>query len=139
MSDSFRKLLDVEIVFDGGSLRNPGAGYGSYRLTVGDEPPRIERRTFGRKTNNEAEYLALITGLQDAVKALEAAGISPGEARLCVRGDSQLVLEQVKGKWKVKAPHLRILREDAASLVGRFAEAELIWHPRINSVHILGH
>lgn len=131
--------VDVEIVFDGGSLRNPGDGYGSYRLTVSDQAPRIERRVFGRATNNEAEYMALIAGLEDAVRTLEAAGVDPQQARLHVRGDSQLVLEQVRGRWKVKTPHLQTLRDGAAALVARFGRSELTWHPRIESVRILGH
>lgn len=134
-----RSHIEVEIVFDGGSLRNPGDGYGSYQLRIGDLPPRIERRTFGRKTNNEAEYLALIAGLEDAVDSLAKLEISPHQARLRVRGDSKLVLEQVRGRWKVRSPHLEVLRDGAANLVRRFGETELIWHPRKESVRILGH
>jgi ribonuclease HI len=132
-------LVDVEVVFDGGSLRNPGDGYGSYRLTIAGQPARLERRTFGRKTNNEAEYLALIAGLEDAVRTLERSGVSAQDARITVRGDSQLVLEQVKGAWKVRSPHLQLLRDTAASLLSKFGERELIWHARANSVRILGH
>jgi ribonuclease HI len=131
--------LAVDIVFDGGSIRNPGDGYGSYCLQVGHEQPRIGRLVFGRASNNEAEYLALIGGLEDALRSIEAGGRDPAEARLTVHGDSQLVLQQVQGLWKVKAAHLRALRDRAAALVARFGTAELRWHPRAESVRILGH
>ena len=132
-------MLEVEIVFDGGSLRNPGDGYGSYRLAIGDREPRFGRLKFGRATSNEAEYLALIGGLEDAVRSLEAESVSLSAARVLVRGDSQLVLEQIRGKWKVRAPHLHALHDRAVALLGRFGGAELIWHPRAVSVRILGH
>lgn len=131
--------IDVEIVFDGGSIRNPGDGYGSYRLTIGDEPARIVRCTFGRATSNEAEYRTLIAALEDAVQSLEARGRPPVEARLRVLGDSRLVLEQLRGTWKVRAVHLRGLRDRAAALLSRFGSVELSWHARANSVRILGH
>lgn len=129
----------IEIIFDGGSLRNPGDGYGSYCIKIGDTEPRICRLVFGRATNNEAEYKALIAGLEDAVHALEARGTDPRRARVTIRGDSQLVLEQVRGRWKVRAAHLQPLRDRAADLVGRFGRAELLWHPRAESVRVLGH
>ncbi len=131
--------VEVELVFDGGSLRNPGDGYGSYQLTVGDEQPRIKRCTFGHASSNEAEYKTLIAGLEDALETLQARGKSPAAARVRVRGDSRLVLEQVRGSWKVHALHLQALRDRAAELLKRFASSELLWHARANSVRILGH
>ena len=133
-------MTDVTIVFDGGSIRNPGHGYGSYRLTVGDAPHRTERLDFGSPvTSNVAEYRALIGALEDAVSTLEAAGESPKSAGLQVRGDSQLVLNQVGGQWKVRHPHLLPLCDRARALVDRFGSAVLTWHPRSESVRILGH
>ena len=130
----------VEIVFDGGSLGNPGKGYGSYQLRIGDEPPTLGRREFGpRLTNNQAEYMALIAGLEGAVAQLEKEGRSPRDTHLEVRGESKLVLEQVQGHWKVNHVHLRPLCDTAKALVGQFGTSKLIWHPRARSVAILGH
>ena len=130
----------LEIVFDGGSLNNPGHGFGSYRLTFQDEAPQIVRLDFGSPvTNNEAEYRALINGLEHAVRELRARGVDPRAARVQVRGDSQLVLKQVSGEWKVKMPNLQPLRARAAELVSQLGTVALTWHPRAVSVRILGH
>lgn len=131
--------IEIEIVFDGGSLGNPGDGYGSYRLTVGDEPPRISRVAFGHATSNQAEYQTLIAALEDALASLETTGRLSSQTHLTLRGDSRLVLEQVRGTWKVRAPHLHGLRDRAAELISKFGSAQLLWQARANSVRILGH
>jgi ribonuclease HI len=132
--------VSIEIVFDGGSLNNPGHGYGSFRLTFEGEPPQLVRMDFGSPvTNNEAEYRALIGGLDHALRELRARGVDPKAARVQVRGDSQLVLRQVGGEWKVKMPHLQPLRAQAAELVAQFGTVALTWQPRAASVRILGH
>lgn len=132
--------LVVEMVFDGGSLGNPGQGYGSYWLRVGGNTPRIQRLRFGPLvTSNQAEYLALIAGLEGAVEAVEARPEDPGTATLLVRGDSQLVLKQVAGRWKVRQQRLSPLRDRAVVLLKRFTSVELRWQPRAATVRLLGH
>ncbi len=132
--------VPIRIVFDGGSLGNPGRGYGSYQIAVGDAPPRIVRLKFGERiTNNEAEYLALINALEDAVETVTGKGLDARAANVEVFGDSQLVLKQVGGEWKARLPHLQALRDRARGLVDRFGAVALTWHPRINSVRVLGH
>ncbi len=71
-------------------------------------------RWLGKKTNNEAEYLALIDGL----KAVEA--WKPD--RLEVYLDSKLVVEQMSGQFKIKKPELQELAKEAKSLLSRFPE-----------------
>jgi probable phosphoglycerate mutase len=133
-------VTHVTIVFDGGSLHNPGHGYGSYRLIAGDSPPRIERLDFGSPvTNNEAEYRALIAALEDALATIEAAGESPSDASVEVLGDSQLVLKQAGGHWKVRHAPLLPLRDRTQALLGRFGSVTLVWQPRRESVRVLGH
>ena len=130
----------IEIVFDGGSLNNPGHGYGSFRLTFAGEDPQMVRLDFGSPvTNNEAEYRALIAGLEHAVNELQTRGLDPRSARVQVRGDSQLVLKQVGGQWKVKMANLQPLRTKAAALVAQLGDVALTWQPRAASVRILGH
>jgi ribonuclease HI len=132
--------VPVRIVFDGGSLNNPGHGYGSYEIAVGSRPARIVRLDFGSPvTNNEAEYSALIGALEDAVATLREEGIDPRNAQVEVRGDSQLVLKQIGGEWKAKMPHLQKLRDRARGLLDQFGSAALIWHRRSESVRVLGH
>ncbi len=130
----------IHIVFDGGSLGNPGRGYGSYQITVGESQPRIVRLQFGDPiTNNEAEYLALIHALEDAAATVKAQNVDPKAARVEVRGDSQLVLKQTTGEWKAHFPHLQALRDRARRLVNAFGSVALTWHPRSQSVRVLGH
>ena len=126
-----------EIVFDGGSLGNPGKGYGSYEITSNNEVIRHQREDYGNNvTNNQAEYQTLI----EALKWLSAQlGDAAKSATILVNGDSLLVLNQLLGKWKVKNEGLRPLHQEASSLIRRFRKVDLVWHARSNSVKRLGH
>jgi ribonuclease HI len=129
--------LTFEIVFDGGSLGNPGKGYGSYEITCNGEVLRRTRHDYGDNvTNNQAEYQTLIEALKWLAEDL---GLNAGTARLVVNGDSQLVINQLTGKWKVKHPGIRPLVQEALELIGRFGKVTLTWHDRSNSVKRLGH
>lgn len=134
-----RNDADYTIIFDGGARGNPGEGYGSYELRTRGQR-RIERLTFGdRVTNNEAEYRTLIAALRDVLDRLAAASADPKEYTLAVRGDSQLVVFQVLGTWKVRTPHIRPLHAEATGLLSRFKRADVQWQPRAMSVRTLGH
>ncbi len=134
-----RSGADYTIIFDGGSRGNPGEGYGSYELRT-RAGRQIERLIFGNHvTNNEAEYQTLIAALGDVLNRLAASGADPKTCTLAVRGDSQLVIFQVTGKWKVKTPHIRPLHAEATALLARFKRADVQWHPRALSVRTLGH
>ena len=115
-------MLDaVLIYFDGGSRGNPGpAAIGALVLDASSTPPQrlatISER-IGETTNNVAEYRALIAGL-------EAATATPARAAR-VRGDSQLVIEQLSGRWKVKQPHLKPLHAQARALLDGYDEVDL--------------
>lgn len=134
-----RNDADYTIIFDGGSRGNPGEGYGSYELRT-RTARQIERLTFGnRVTNNEAEYRTLIAALRDVLTRLDAKGADPQAYTIAVRGDSQLVIFQVLGKWKVRTPHIRPLHAEATALLARFKRADVRWQPRAMSVSALGH
>ncbi len=134
-------MTDYTLIFDGGSLGNPGPGYGSYVLIRNvDGAQRMERLDFGEEmTNNEAEYRTLIAGLQDIVSTIERAGHDPSAFSIEVRGDSRLILNQVAGDWKVRQAHLRPLCDRARELLHRFGEFQLTWQERAESVDTLGH
>ena len=137
---SGRKLLHVSLVFDGGSKGNPGPTYGSVLIKSKGLPKQsIKRLTWGRGTNNEAEYRALIGGLSELLSCLAANGIDPRGVELRIKGDSSLVLNQLAGTWKVKSPRMRDLRDEAAPLIERFGSIEFIHHDRKHSVRLLGH
>ena len=103
--------LDLILQFDGGSRGNPGpAGIGVTLVTADDETPLYELGAFiGQCTNNVAEYTALIRGLEAAL-ALHA-------TKLLIRADSELVVRQLNGQYKVKSPDLKPLYLQAVKLV----------------------
>jgi ribonuclease HI len=128
------------LIFDGGSKGNPGPSYGSYVVRgpngKGDRPTRLR---FGRGTNNEAEYRTLIAGVETVLSRMRELGIDPGEARLEIRGDSKLVLNQLSGQWKAKDARMRALRDQTLSLLEPVGSIEYRHQPRSKSVAVLGH
>lgn len=108
---------------DGGSRGNPGiAGYGALvRDAVSGEVLDREGMPLGVTTNNVAEYSGLIAGLE------MARAIDP-TASVEVRMDSRLVVEQMKGTWKVKHPAMKPLALQAQRL--RPASITFTWIPR---------
>ncbi|MHB1004026.1 MAG: ribonuclease HI family protein [Chloroflexota bacterium] len=108
---------------DGASRGNPGPAAGAYLLL--DEHDRelaAEGKYLGNTTNNEAEYRALIAGLERA-SAMQV-------QRLDVRMDSELVVLQLKGRYRVRAANLAPLYERARSLLAKFPEATVRHVPR---------
>ncbi len=114
----------IRIIFDGGSKGNPGQGYGSYALEWPAFPRQVVRLQFGNHvTNNEAEYDTLIAALEAVNKRLAENGADPGGAKVEIWGDSQLVINQVKGEWQTNKPELRVRRDKAQTLLKRFGKA----------------
>jgi probable phosphoglycerate mutase len=103
---------------DGGSRGNPGpSGYGA---VVEDPQGRIAARLsrfLGIQTNNYAEYSGLIAVLEWATEN--------GANRLRVISDSELMVKQMKGQYKVASPVLRPLYEQARRLAGKLEKFEL--------------
>jgi ribonuclease HI len=113
----------LRLFTDGAARGNPGpAGLGL--VLEDDEGMRLwgGHRYLGTATNNQAEYMALIEGLQ------EAARWKP--ERLEVYMDSQLVVEQLAGRYRVKNSDLRPLYEKARQLLGSFDQAAVRHVPR---------
>ena len=104
--------------FDGGSRGNPGpAGIG---VTIGDESGRrlYELGEFiGHCTNNVAEYTALLRGLR--------AAIAMGATSLVVRADSELVVRQLNGIYRVKSPDLKPLYAQAVDLMAQIKQVKV--------------
>jgi len=108
---------------DGGSRGNPGpASYGVLvRAPDGTTQFRIGKY-LGRATNNVAEYYALIGALDYAQ--------SQNISRLAVRSDSELLVRQMQGRYKVKSPDLRPLHERAQKMARALAHFEIAHVPR---------
>lgn len=117
----------LTLEFDGGSRGNPGpAGIGVViRAQDGQELVTLGR-PIGRATNNVAEYRALIAALQQALKL--------GATKIIVRGDSELIIKQMIGEYRVKNPDLRLLHEEAQQLYSQFQEARLEHNRRHKNV-----
>lgn len=133
-------MISYTIVFDGGSHGNPGRAYGSFLITRSGEstgPP--QRREFGRGTNNEAEYHALLAGLEELNLQLDQEGISPDEVKLKIFGDSSLVINQLDGSWKTKDARMRSLKEEVLQQASGFHTVQFIHQPRYRSYAALGH
>jgi len=128
---------DYTVFFDGGSLGNPGKGYGSYEIAGPDGTIAARQVQFGNDmTSNQAEFHAIIAALEDL---LERAGARAGTLSVAVRGDSQLVIRGLSGEWRVKHPGLQPLHQRAADLLRQFGSVDLAWHPRRESVRTFGH
>ncbi|MGW4808814.1 bifunctional RNase H/acid phosphatase [Kitasatospora sp. NPDC004272] len=97
---------------DGGSRGNPGpAGYGAVVRDADTGQVLVEAAEYlGHATNNVAEYRGLIAGLK------AARDLDP-DARVEVRMDSKLVVEQMSGRWQVKHPDMRPLAAEARTVL----------------------
>jgi probable phosphoglycerate mutase len=108
---------------DGASRGNPGPASYAVILRGPDGQTLFEiGKYLGRATNNVAEYYALITALDyAAAQHIE---------RLLVRSDSELLVRQMQGRYKVKSPDLRPLFERAQKLARGFAHFAVEHVPR---------
>src|SRR5213075_2954915 len=108
----------ITLEFDGGSRGNPGpAGIGVVVRAADGTPLVTLGRFIGRATNNVAEYKALITALQKAKEL--------GAKRVVVRGDSELIIRQMNGQYRVKNADLKPLYDEAQSLLRQFDHATI--------------
>lgn len=97
---------------DGGARGNPGpAGYGIYIRDAAGIPIAQLSEYLGHKTNNFAEYSALLAALEYA--------IAQGYRALKVISDSELMVRQMTGQYRVSSPDLKPLYEKAQTLVRR--------------------
>ena len=103
---------------DGGARGNPGpAGIGARLLSPAGEVVEDLGRAIGTATNNVAEYRALLAGLELA--------LDRDVQRLDVFMDSELVVRQVNGRYKVKDAGLKPLHAQACLLLSRFHEVDV--------------
>ena len=112
----------AHVYFDGASRGNPGPASVGWVIVTGDGIAAEGSETIGRATNNQAEYEALI-------RALEAAA-DFGFREVEVRGDSELIVKQVRGEWNANDPELREKRVRVRELLERFEEWSLEHVPR---------
>jgi len=112
------------IIFtDGGARGNPGpAGIG---VVIVDDAGNIiaqHKKYIGEATNNVAEYKALILALEKVEEL--------GGQQVTVRMDSELIVRQMQGRYKIKDSRLKILAADVLKLIKNFQKVEFHHIPR---------
>jgi ribonuclease HI len=110
---------------DGGIVADqPGKMAGEAAIGVVLKAPleEISEAIGPARDHHVAEYRALIRGLE----AARSRGIE--HLRVCL--DSALLVNQLNGRWKVKAEHLKPLYKQAVSLIQQFADIKITWMPR---------
>ena len=116
----------LDIYSDGGARGNPGPAAAAYLIVAENgEVQKAEARYLGKRTNNQAEYEALIAALESAV------GL--GAEEVVCHLDSELVCKQLTGQYKVKNPELQKLWMKTRELKRCFKQVSFLNVPRTNS------
>ncbi len=113
----------LTIYVDGASRGNPGPA--AVGVVIKDDKGVTALKlshSIGRATNNQAEYTALITSLQEAKKL--------GADHVYINTDSQLMAEQINGHYRVRNAHIRPLFEKAMQLLTAFPHYSIHHIPR---------
>lgn len=111
ISCALRNYMELTMYTDGASRNNPGeAGAGVYILQD-NKPVKEIARYLGTTTNNIAEYTAAILGLEYAVQQ--------GATKVNLFADSELLVKQLNGEYKVKNEGLKPLHAKAKDLIGK--------------------
>lgn len=116
-----RAVTEAKIWFDGACQGNPGKAGAGAIVEIDGRKEKLSK-FLGRGTNNEAEYQGLILGLRFAK--------AQGAGRVQVFGDSQLIVRQLDGRYRVKAGNLKGLHREAKALLDGFEAAEVTWLAR---------
>lgn len=102
----------ITAYIDGGARGNPGpAGYGAYIVDAAGDVLAELHGPLGKTTNNVAEYNGLLAALRWA--------LDHGHARVHVRADSLLLVEQMRGNYRVRNQGLVPLHQEAQRLAGQ--------------------
>jgi ribonuclease HI len=115
--------VKVIVHVDGGARGNPGPAAGAAVLRSDDgELLSMDSELLGVTTNNVAEYRGLLLGLDLARQH--------GVQELAIRLDSELIVRQLTGEYRVKAPELKVLWAEAQRRLGRFSRWDVAHVPR---------
>jgi len=120
----------IYINTDGGSRGNPGpAAIGVFFSDEEGKEIYSCYECIGTATNNEAEYRAIIKALEVLTKSQWFGENNMAGKEVVCRLDSQLVVEQINGNYKIKQPHLQVFIAEIRTLVEQM-------HLNISFVHI---
>ena len=112
----------AHVYFDGACRGNPGPAAVGWVIVTSDGIAAEGGQRIGETTNNQAEYAALL-------RALEAAH-DFGASEVDIRGDSQLIVKQVRGEWDTNDPELRERRVRVRKLLTDFGRWSIAHVPR---------
>lgn len=113
----------LKIHTDGAARGNPGDAAFAYVIARDGQPPIEVAGLLGKTTNNQAEYTALVRALEHALR------LGRGN-RVVVHSDSELMVKQMNGEYRVKNAELRPLYDDACALRKEFTQPVRIVHVR---------
>lgn len=124
----------IRLYSDGGSRGNPGQAASAFIATSSSgETLKVDAKFVGKRTNNQAEYEALIMALRYAVE-------QKAEEVTCYL-DSELVAKQLTGQYQVRNAELQLLNHQAKTLLANFKKVNLVSvpreHPEISRVDAL--
>jgi len=115
------KPLLIKLHFDGGSRGNPGlSGAGAFvQLFQGGNGVEIVkiRHFLGRHTNNYAEYKGLVCGLREICSIIENKARDYSKISISVKGDSNLIINQMKGLYQCKHKDLKPLYSECNEMM----------------------
>lgn len=108
------------LYFDGASRNNPGISSCGFIIydNLGNEIKSGSKYLGDNITNNQAEYMGLVLGLQLANQC--------SMKNIKVHGDSLLVINQMKGKYRVKSENLKFIYDEAKKIIKLFDKIEFI-------------
>lgn len=116
-------MSEAKIYSDGAARGNPGpAGVGAVILGADGKVLAEVCRYMGEMTNNQAEYHALLLALNEA-KKLDI-------TRVSIYADSELMVRQLRGEYKVKNDGLKSLFQEATALLRKFGGYTIDYIPR---------
>ncbi len=122
-----REPGELLIQIDGASKGNPGpAGIGIVLVSDSGDTDEISEYV-GVATNNVAEYLALLTALEEA--------LIRGAKRLTIQTDSELLAKQINRQYNIRKQNLRFLFRRAKRLMAAFEKASVSYVPREQNEH----
>jgi ribonuclease HI len=112
----------AHVYFDGAARGNPGPAAVGWVIVTGDGIAAEGGKRIGRATNNQAEY--------EALKQAITVAANYGFDEVDIRGDSELIVRQVRGEYDTNDPDLREYRIDVRELLTEFEDWSLSHVPR---------
>lgn len=112
------KTNEYKLFSDGGARGNPGPSASAYLLYENNKIIEFDSKFLGNSTNNIAEYTALLIGLEYVVKK--------NIKEITCFLDSELVVKQLKGEYKVKHENLKPIFEKISKLICQFSKIEFV-------------